>query len=1104
MIRAPLPVILVALATTISISQAQTWLTNGLVAYYPFNGNANDESGFGDHGVVYHAELTNDRFGATNSAYRFNSQNMAAIQTQGRNLPVGSAPRTYSLWMRAEPKYPSGTFIVASLFEHGRYNWATPTNTWFRGDLVYQGATNLISLDLQTGLPNETWSTWKPNWDYGKWKHMVWAFSTTSNQTALYLDGVQQTFDSSAVTNLTLNTVSNVLYLGYAVAGGKYFDGLLDDVRVYNRVLSASEVAQLFSLESPTNSGPPTITTQPQEQIVARGRDAFFTVSTIGQQPQSYQWCFNGPGLAGATNGVLRVLSATNGNDGLYSVVVSNALGVVTSTPAHLSVMQPLVGGPPPTNGLVAYYPFNGNANDESGFGDNGVVSNAALTADRFGTPNSAYSFNSSLSAQITTAGKAVPTGPGKAKTFTCWFKMPTSSGGGSLWSAGLPGQGNGLAGLIFYVNQDTSGMEVGMWDSGFWTYLPSSDLYGAWHQYVVVIDSASNVSAYLDGEFFSFQTSAPPGTSFNIASAPFIIGHWDGTSRWFDGLIDDVRIYSRALSVQEVYQLYNSEVPAPPVINSQPQSVSTNLGSAVNFTVAATGTNGLWYQWYKDGVPLPSSTNNVLALTSVQPTRIGDYQVIVTGYGGSVTSSVASLTLNGVDSSIWRGLVGYYLFNGNANDASAFGNNGTAQNTMIATNRFGSPASAFYFDHRSSPSVRIGGTNLIRWLQNGTFAYWFRQSPSIVTNSLRAPTLYWGSGDWTPPFLYTEFWITSLQFIGTNGGGYKCYDNPSQPFTDGAWHQLVFSVSPNAIVAYVDGKPITAWVETPPPGMTWPTPNGDIWFGANPAASFEGWLDDLRIFNRALSASEVARLYASEAVPPSITTQPFSRIDDAHSDVYFSVSASGSAPLGYQWSFSGTNLPNATDTTLWVTNITPSSLGAYRVMVTNVAGSVTSTPATLYMNPYIVRSFNGAVTYWGQTNTLSVEAWGSYISYQWYLNGQPIPGAASATLVIPSVQFTNGGMYNVVVSSIFGDASSTPAQLVVNPANVSIKLCPDIVIQGTVGYSYLIQYSTNLSDTNAWTTLTNLTLSQPIQYYDDISDEAALPRRFYRVLPGH
>jgi len=83
----------------------------------------------------------------------------------------------------------------------------------------------------------------------------------------------------------------------------------------------------------------------------------------------------------------------------------------------------------------------------------------------------------------------------------------------------------------------------------------------------------------------------------------------------------------------------------------------------------------------------------------------------------------------------------------------------------------------------------------------------------------------------------------------------------------------------------------------------------------------------------------------------------------------------------------------------------------------------------------------------------------------------------------------TNTNLYNVVVSSSsYGSVTNTPEQVVVNPANVSFKLCPDVVILGTVEFIYTIRGSTDLSNPNAWITETNLTLTRPIEYWDDAS----------------
>ena len=72
---------------------SQSFLTNGLVAYYSFSGNANDASGNGDNGTNYGAVLTQDRFGLPNSAYSFDYTHLNAIEATGSNVQRGLAAR---------------------------------------------------------------------------------------------------------------------------------------------------------------------------------------------------------------------------------------------------------------------------------------------------------------------------------------------------------------------------------------------------------------------------------------------------------------------------------------------------------------------------------------------------------------------------------------------------------------------------------------------------------------------------------------------------------------------------------------------------------------------------------------------------------------------------------------------------------------------------------------------------------------------------------------------------------------------------------------------------------------------------------------------------
>ncbi len=240
---------------------------------------------------------------------------------------------------------------------------------------------------------------------------------------------------------------------------------------------------------------------------------------------------------------------------------------------------------------------------------------------------------------------------------------------------------------------------------------------------------------------------------------------------------------------------------------------------------------------------------------------------------------------------------------------------------------------------------------------------------------------------------------------------------------------------------------------------------------------------------------------------PPLIITQPQSLAINAHESASFTVTASGDQPLGYQWLLNGTNISGATASSCTISNVTQTNLGAYAVFVTNAFGSETSSNATLSMYPFLAAPFGGLDTYWGNTNILSVEAWGSGpLSFQWYQNGVALPSATNETLTLTSIQFANAGLYSVVVTSPLGSVTNTPEQVVVNPAGVSLGLFPGVIIQGVVGYSYIIQSTTNLSNTNSWCTKTNVTLTQPIQLWVDTNTDTSLPGnpyRFYQVLPG-
>ncbi len=129
--------------------------------------------------------------------------------------------------------------------------------------------------------------------------------------------------------------------------------------------------------------------------------------------------------------------------------------------------------------------------------------------------------------------------------------------------------------------------------------------------------------------------------------------------------------------------------------------NVTVSIGGTASFSVTGhEHSNQLSYQWFREGVSLPSATNATLIINNIQPSMIGNYSAVIASFGGSITSVVATLNITGVNPVIWRGLAAYYPFNGDASDATGYGNDGVIYGGVaLAPDRFGSNNSAFIFN---------------------------------------------------------------------------------------------------------------------------------------------------------------------------------------------------------------------------------------------------------------------------------------------------------------------------------------------------------------------------------------------------------------------
>ncbi|MFZ2658438.1 MAG: LamG-like jellyroll fold domain-containing protein [Victivallales bacterium] len=213
---------------TIIAHFGQDDLTNGLVAYYPFNrGNASDESGNGNNGTVYGATLAPNRFGAANSAYYFNG--ISDYIGCGTNASLDLTAFSISYWVNYSslPGIGSNSYILSKGGNYASYMDQVPYVYFSEGGNALSTNSKLSS---------------------GKWYNIVATYD--QNFFKVYVNGK---WEANGGLNPVPAGSTDPLFLGASSLGGivsDYFNGTLDDVRIYNRALAPSEVTELYNSTS--------------------------------------------------------------------------------------------------------------------------------------------------------------------------------------------------------------------------------------------------------------------------------------------------------------------------------------------------------------------------------------------------------------------------------------------------------------------------------------------------------------------------------------------------------------------------------------------------------------------------------------------------------------------------------------------------------------------------------------------------------------------------------------------------------------------------------------------------------------------------------------
>jgi hypothetical protein len=216
-----------------------------------------------------------------------------------------------------------------------------------------------------------------------------------------------------------------------------------------------------------------------------------------------------------------------------------------------------------PTNGLVGWWPFSGNANDESGNGNNGTVNGAILTIDRNGVANTAYSFDGTTYIEVPN-----------------WSSLQGSTDFTiSIWAK--PSIYNGWI-LAFGLNQDGQGFECGNWHWGgnnfgtqIWKYnyvTPSQTVLTSMNWNFITIKFHQNtLYTYLNGILQNSQLVNYIQTNLSVGTLNF--GKQIGFDEFYTGILDEIGIWNRALTECEIKDLYYSQLGSTNSTSSQTQT---------------------------------------------------------------------------------------------------------------------------------------------------------------------------------------------------------------------------------------------------------------------------------------------------------------------------------------------------------------------------------------------------------------------------------------------------------------------------------------------------------------------------------------------------
>ena len=676
---------------------------------------------------------------------------------------------------------------------------------------------------------------------------------------------------------------------------------------------------------------PVSITSQPQSQSAPAGTNVTLSVTATGTEPISYQWWNSAGAILDATNASYSLNPAQTNDSDNYFVIVANDYGAITSAVAT----------------LVVYLPVSITSQPQSQSAPAGTDVTLSVTAT--GTEPISYQWWNSAGAILDATNASYSLNPAQTNDSDNYFVI-VANDYGAITSA--------VATLVVYLPVSI-------------TSQPQSQSAPAGAD--VTLSVTATGTAPLTYQWWNSAGAIPDATNASYSLNP---AQTNDSDNYFVIVANDYGAITSAVATLVVY--------LPVTITSQPQSQSAPAGTNVTLSVTATGTEPISYQWWNSAGAILDATNASYSLNPAQTNDSDNYFVIVANDYGAITSAVATLVV----------YLPVTITSQPQSQSAPAGTNvtlsvtatGTAPLTYQWWNSAGAILDATNASYSLNPAQTNDSDNYYVIVANdygaitSAVATLVVYLPVTITSQPQSQSAPAGAevtlsvtATGTAPLTY-QWWNSAGAIPDATNASYSL--NPAQTNDSDNYFVIVandYGAITSAVATLVVYLPVTITSQpqsqsapaganvtlsvtatgTEPISYQWWNSAGAILDATNASYSLNPAQTNDSDNYYVIVANDYGAITSAVAtlvvyLPVSITSQPQSQSAPAGAEVTLSVTATGTAPLTYQWWNSAGAIPDATNASYSLNPAQTNDSDNYYVIVANDYGAITSAVATL------------------------------------------------------------------------------------------------------------------------------------------------------------